>query len=202
MPIHHAVLGLLARGESYGYELKAQFEDAIGPQWGEMSIGHVYQVLDRLEREGLVTSRRVLQETRPNRIVYRITRQGRRELRIWLKAPHVREAGYRDDFFLKLFVASKLGERELREVIGVQRQAYVGELAALSDLRLGHRDDPLVGLLIQAAILHTEANLRVVDLAAEQAESLSAPPAQASAQGAERMITEGDADAETPEAFG
>lgn len=172
MPIHHAVLGLLARGESYGYELKAQFEEAIGPQWGELSIGHIYQVLDRLERDRLVTSRRVPQESRPNRVVYRITKEGRKELRTWLREPYVREAGYRDDFFLKLFVASLTGEKALREVIEVQRRAYAGELAALAELRRNHDRDPLVHLLIRAAMLHTEANLRVVEIASEMADSL------------------------------
>jgi DNA-binding PadR family transcriptional regulator len=35
LAIHHAALGLLAGGPSYGYELKANFERAIGPQRGE-----------------------------------------------------------------------------------------------------------------------------------------------------------------------
>jgi hypothetical protein len=32
---------------SWYYELKQSFQEAIGPQWGELSIGHLYQVLDR-----------------------------------------------------------------------------------------------------------------------------------------------------------
>src|SRR6266508_2428323 len=71
MPIHHAVLGLLAEGPSYGYELKGSFEEAIGPQWGELNIGHLYQVLDRLMRDGFVTKRVVAQTDRPDRMVYR-----------------------------------------------------------------------------------------------------------------------------------
>ena len=59
MPINHAVLALLRDGPSHGYELKAAFEAAIGPQWGALNIGHLYQVLDRLSRDGLVTSTRV-----------------------------------------------------------------------------------------------------------------------------------------------
>ena len=59
MPIQHAVLALLAEGESYGYELKGDFEASIGPQWGGLNIGHLYQVLDRLVRDGLVTKREV-----------------------------------------------------------------------------------------------------------------------------------------------
>jgi DNA-binding PadR family transcriptional regulator len=172
VPIHHAVLGLLAEGPSYGYELKGRFEDAVGPQWGELNIGHLYQVLERLVRDGLVTRRDVPQRNRPDRVVYRLTRPGRGELDRWLSEP-MRSGGYRDDFFLKLFVASRLGEPRLREVIRTQRDAYLQELAALAELRATHRQDPLVGLLIEAATLHTRARLQLADLAEEQAARLS-----------------------------
>lgn len=165
MPIQHAVLSLLADGPSYGYELKASFEDAIGPQWGELNIGHLYQVLDRLVRDGLVSKRIVPQADRPDKSVYRITKAGRGELADWLGEPFVRQSGYRDDFFLKLLAASRLGDEQLRKVCAVQRGAYLSELASLGKLRGAHKDHALVSLLIEAAVLHTEANLRIVDLA-------------------------------------
>jgi DNA-binding PadR family transcriptional regulator len=164
MPIHHAVLALLADGPSYGYELKGRFEESVGPQWDDLNIGHLYQVLDRLERDRLVTKRVVAQTERPDRVVYRLTRAGKAEVERWLETPFVRHA-YRDDLFLKLFAASRLGRETFETVLEVQRQAYVGELAALRELRERHRDDELVLLLIEAAILHTQADLRVVELA-------------------------------------
>ena len=163
MPIQHAVLALLAHGESHGYEIKTSFEDAVGPQWGELNIGHVYQVLDRCVRDGLVTRRHVSQATRPDKTVYRLTAEGERELERWLEAPFVRQSGYRDDFFLKLLAASRLGAAELARVLAVQREAYLGELSSLAELKARYRDKPLVGLLIDAAVRHTEANLRIVE---------------------------------------
>jgi len=59
MAIQHAVLALLADRPSYGYELKTAFESSVGPQWGTINIGHLYQILDRLSRDGLVTSERL-----------------------------------------------------------------------------------------------------------------------------------------------
>src|SRR5919202_807812 len=109
MPIQHAVLALLAEGPGHGYELKAQFEESVGPQWGDLNIGHLYQVLDRLVRDGLVTRQSVRQEDRPDKVVYQLTEQGRGELERWLSSPLVRQGGYRDDFFLKLLAASRLG---------------------------------------------------------------------------------------------
>jgi DNA-binding PadR family transcriptional regulator len=171
MPIQHAVLALLTEGPSYGYELRSSFEEAIGPQWGELNIGHVYQVLDRLVRDGLVTKRRVDQETRPDKNVYRITKAGQRELEQWLSEPHV-PRGYRDEFFLKLFAAARVGSQELSRVIADQRTAYQQELAGLTRLQDDYSGDPLVRLLIAAAIVHTQANVEVTGMAEREARQL------------------------------
>jgi DNA-binding PadR family transcriptional regulator len=179
MPLQHAVLALLAERPSYGYELKANFEHTIGPQWGSLNIGHLYQILDRLVRDGLVSGSRVAQEDRPDKIVYRLTTAGRGELDGWLAEPVVRQSGYRDDFFLKLVAAARLGPQRLGQVIAAQREAYLAELHALGVLEHAHRDDPLVSLLIRAAILHTEANAAVVELADERAGQLAPRRAEA-----------------------
>jgi DNA-binding PadR family transcriptional regulator len=121
-------------------------------------------VLDRLERDRLVTKRIVPQTDRPNRVVYRLTRNGRAELDGWLATPFVRPA-YRNDLFLKLLAASRLGPAELEALIVRQREAFMGELAALRKLRRKHGEEPLVSLLIDAAILHTKADLRLLELA-------------------------------------
>ncbi len=181
MAIHHAVLGLLADGPSYGYELKANFERAIGPQWGELNIGHLYQVLERLERDGLVTRKDIPQERRPDKRMYRLTKDGRAELNRWLDEPSSRLGGYRDDVFLKLFVASRLGEQPLRAVLTAQRADYLAELASLGDLRSRHRSDPLVTLLLEAATFDIEAKLRVVERAESGIEALVAQAADETA---------------------
>jgi DNA-binding PadR family transcriptional regulator len=191
MPIQHAVLAMLARGESHGYELRAQFEEAIGPQWGELSISHLYQVLNRLVRDRQVTQRRVRQRDRPDRLVYALTARGRAELQEWLAQPFVRQSGYRDEFFLKLFAASRLGKKELGRVLAVQRKAYAEELRALTELRGQHREDPLVRLLIEAAVYHTEANLRVLDRAADELPELARAGAMRAADGRARQQAAG-----------
>ncbi|MGI8461206.1 MAG: helix-turn-helix transcriptional regulator [Solirubrobacterales bacterium] len=127
---------------------------------GELNIGHLYQVLDRLERDRLVTKRVVPQEDRPDRVVYRLTKGGREEPNRWLETPFVRPA-YRDDLFLKLLASSRLGRPRIEALVRLQREAYLGELKALAELRRRHRDEPLVALLIEAAVLHTKADLRL-----------------------------------------
>ena len=110
MPLHHAVLALLAAKPAHGYELKGSFEQAVGDQWGGLNIGHLYQILDRLARDGLIDSERQPQPVKPDRLVHRITPAGRAELDRWLSEPSVRTRGYRDDFFLKVMAAAQAGD--------------------------------------------------------------------------------------------
>lgn len=173
MPIHHAVLAMLVTGPSHGYELKARFEEAIGPQWGRMNIGHVYQVVDRLVRDGLVGGTRVEQDARPDKVRYELTAAGRAELDSWIETPWVRQSGYRDELFLKLFAATRLGREALRTVVTDQRQVYLAELAALGELRRANQDDALVTLLVDAALLHTQADLSVVERAEDRLAELA-----------------------------
>ncbi|WP_433387729.1 helix-turn-helix transcriptional regulator [Micromonospora sp. KLBMP9576] len=163
MAIQHAVLALLASGPSYGYELKGAFEEAVGPQWGPLNIGHLYQILDRLSRDGLVVAERQPQPVKPDRVVYEITPEGRAELDRWLGEPSPRSGGFRDDFFLKVTAAARSGEpATVRTVLGNQRGHLMRELHNLDGLRR-RADDPVVGLLLSAASRHVEADLAFVD---------------------------------------
>ncbi|SCF15686.1 PadR family transcriptional regulator [Micromonospora mirobrigensis] len=163
MAIQHAVLALLARGPSYGYELKGAFEAAVGPQWGPLNIGHLYQILERLSRDGLVVAERHPQAVKPDRVVYEITTDGRAELDRWLTEPSPRSGGFRDDFFLKVTAAARSGEpATVRTVLGNQRGHLMRELRNLDGLRR-RSDDPVVRLLLSAATRHVEADLAFVD---------------------------------------
>ncbi|WNM42675.1 PadR family transcriptional regulator [Micromonospora halotolerans] len=163
MAIQHAVLALLARGPSYGYELKGAFEGAVGPQWGPLNIGHLYQILDRLSRDGLVVAERHAQPVKPDRVVYEITSAGRAELDRWLAEPSPRSGGFRDDFFLKVTAAARSGEATtVRTVLTNQRGHLMRELRNLDGLRR-RSEDPVVRLLLSAAARHVEADLAFVD---------------------------------------
>lgn len=178
MPIQHAVLALLADGPSYGYDLKARFESEIGPQWGSLNIGHVYQVLDRTLRDGYVTVSAVAQDNRPDRRVYALTDAGRTELDRWLAQPADRSSGFRDELFLKLFAAARRGPEDIRALIQGQRRHQLAQLKALGELRGAHASRPLVALLIDAARLHADAQLRLLDLADTHAVQLSTAAAK------------------------
>ena len=163
MPLHHAVLALLASKPAHGYELKSSFEQAVGEQWGGLNIGHLYQILDRLSRDGLIESQRLPQPIKPDRVVHRLTPAGHTELERWLGEPSPRQRGYRGDFFLKLMAAAQAGDRStLDRVLSQQRAHLLRELHALADAR-AQAPSSVVALLITAAQLHIRADLGLVD---------------------------------------
>jgi DNA-binding PadR family transcriptional regulator len=171
MPLHHALLSLLDRGESYGYELKTAFETTVGPQWGPLNIGHVYQLLRRLERDGLVAVVRAEPHgRRPDRVIYAITDDGHKELRAWIQQPTA-PGGYRDDLHLKLTAAARDGEATIRGVIARERTALLGELHALRTLP--QATSPAAALLVDSAALQTEARLKLLDAAEASAHALA-----------------------------
>jgi DNA-binding PadR family transcriptional regulator len=171
MPLHHAVLALLADKPAHGYELKNSFEQAVGDQWGGLNIGHLYQILDRLSRDGLIESERQPQPVKPDRVVHRLTPAGRAELDRWLNEPSTRLRGYRDDFFLKLMAAVQASDQPTIDGVLRRQRAYLlRELHSLTEAR-GHAPSAVVDLLITAAELHIRADLGVVDAAEKSLEA-------------------------------
>ena len=73
------VLGLLARGESYGYEIIQMLKGQSGGrlEWAE---GMLYPLLRRLEKDGNLKSRWVTQEGERRRRYYSLTNQGKKAL--------------------------------------------------------------------------------------------------------------------------
>ena len=69
------VLALLARADSYSYEIASRLSDAIG-----MGEGTIYPLMRRLQSEGLVETYLVESATGPSRKYYRLTDQGRTAL--------------------------------------------------------------------------------------------------------------------------
>ena len=183
MPLRHAVLALLAAKPTHGYQLRSSFEQAVGEQWGGLNIGHLYQILDRLARDGLIETERQPQPVKPDRLVRRLTPAGRAELDRWLSEPSVRPRGYRDDFFLKIVAAAESGNPALLAgVLSRQRLHLLRELRSLTEAAAMTSTSPVVALLITAAELHVRADLQIVDAAETglQPGHPTAQPAEAS----------------------
>ena len=84
MSLNHILLGLL-REPAAGYDLKAVFDERISHFWSA-EFGQIYPTLNRLEERGLLQSRVEPSDRGPNRRVYGLTEEGRRELLRWLSS--------------------------------------------------------------------------------------------------------------------
>src|ERR1700691_5159472 len=193
MPLHHAVLALLSDKPAHGYELKNSFEQAVGDQWGGLNIGHLYQILDRLSRDGLIESERQPQQVKPDRVIHRLTLAGRAELDRWLAEPAIPARGYRDDFFLKIMAAvppaPPPAPAALPAVLSRQRAPLLRQLHALAAARATTSTTAVESLLITAAELHIRADLGVVDAAEKTLTTDPAAPAASASERSSRGIT-------------
>ena len=70
------VLALLARRDSYAYEIASRLSDAIG-----MGEGTIYPLMRRMQTDGLVETYLVESSSGPSRKYYRLTAAGRRPRR-------------------------------------------------------------------------------------------------------------------------
>ena len=73
------VLSILAKGESYGYDIIRQVRQLSGGDL-EWTDGMLYPVLHRLEKDGLIKALWKKSETGRDRKYYRILSKGRKEI--------------------------------------------------------------------------------------------------------------------------
>jgi len=151
--------------------MKVQIEGALGPEYGGLNKGYIYEVIHKMERDGLITSWVEPQVgMRPDRSVHAITESGRDQLTGWLGEPVRRSAGFRDEFVQKVLAASLRGEAAVRQVCRVQRRALLSEAKTLQTLRRERDSDPGAAFTIEVAILRTNAELECVEAAESRAD--------------------------------
>ncbi|MFC5750557.1 PadR family transcriptional regulator [Actinomadura rugatobispora] len=86
MALRHAVLAALLDGEYSGYQLAKIFDVAVSNFWHAVPQ-QLYTELSRLESEGLISGRQVIQHDRPNKRVYTVTPAGIEELERFATVP-------------------------------------------------------------------------------------------------------------------
>jgi DNA-binding PadR family transcriptional regulator len=117
MGLRHAVLAALLEAEATGYELSKRFNVSVANYWSATSQ-QLYRELERLEADGLVRGRLVEQERRPNKRVFALTQEGRRELHDFIAQP-TRPTAIRDDLLVKVQAAD---DRDLAAVLAAVQE--------------------------------------------------------------------------------
>lgn len=99
----HAILQLLTRRASSGYDLKKRFFASIGHGWHAYDT-QIYRELKSLEEGGYVVGRFAPGRSGPQRRLYTITEAGRKSLEQWLVS-ELDVVRTKDEFGLRVWTA-------------------------------------------------------------------------------------------------
>jgi DNA-binding PadR family transcriptional regulator len=155
-----ALLGLLDREPSHGYDLKRDYDAYFG-RGKQLPFGQVYATLARLARDGKATAGGAEPGAGPDRKRYTITETGRREVETWLAEPIPAEPHLQTDLFVKVVLSLMLG-RPAEEYLDAQRAAHLQRMRDLTELK--QRGQLVDALLADHGLFHLEADLRWIDL--------------------------------------
>jgi DNA-binding PadR family transcriptional regulator len=169
MSVPFALLGLLEREPSHGYDLKRDYDNYFG-RGKPLPFGQVYATLGRLARDGLVVAAEAEPGAGPDRKRYVITGPGVTEVEAWLTEPVEAEPHLQTVLFVKVVLALMLG-RSAERYLDTQRRAHLQRMRELTELK---RTGSLVdALLADHSLFHLEADLRWIDITAARLSSLA-----------------------------
>ncbi len=113
-PQAYVILGLLMEGDQHGYDLH---RSEIFRIWS-LPMSQLYNLLKRLEKEGLIRSSITHQTTRPGKRIFSLTDRGKSAFLGWVQHPSEKIRNIRTEFLAKLYMNDRLGlglERDLIE---------------------------------------------------------------------------------------
>jgi DNA-binding PadR family transcriptional regulator len=169
MSIPMALLGLLDREPSHGYDLKRDY-DAYFSRGRPLPFGQVYATLGRLARDGKAIVGEAEPGAGPERKRYTITEAGRTDVETWLAEPIPAEPYLQTDLFVKVVLSLMLG-RPAEHYLDAQRASHLRRMREFTELKQNGR---LVdGLLADHGLFHLEADLKWMDLTAARLAALA-----------------------------
>src|ERR1700722_6477093 len=133
MSASYALLGILGKQPSYGYDLKKDYDFLYGKE-KPVAFGQVYATLSRLLRDRKITTETKEQVAGPERKLYAITAMGRKDLETWLATPEKLHPSTQTVLFIKV-VTSILLDKEPNVYLDAQRSAHLKRMRELTTLR-------------------------------------------------------------------
>lgn len=164
-----AILGLLDREPSHGYDLKRDYDAYFG-RGRPLPYGQVYATLARLARDGKAMVGEAEPGAGPERKRYTITHEGKSAVEAWLAEPIPAEPHLQTDLFVKVVLSLMLG-RPAEEYLDVQRATHLARMRELTELK--HKGGVVDALLADHGLFHLEADLRWIDLTAARLAALA-----------------------------
>ena len=169
MTVPMALLGLLEREPSHGYDLKRDY-DAFFGRGKPLPFGQVYATLARLARDGKVEVGEPEPGAGPERKRYVITGQGVTEIEAWLADPVAPEPHLQTVLFAKVVLALMTG-RSAETYLDAQRAAHLNRMRELTALK--RSGEVVDALLADHGLFHLEADLRWIELTEARLDALA-----------------------------
>ncbi|WP_433518999.1 PadR family transcriptional regulator [Nonomuraea sp. CA-143628] len=170
MSVPLALLGLLEREPSHGYDLKRDYDTFFG-RGKPLPFGQVYSTLGRLARDGKITAGPSEPGDGPDRKRYAITPVGTGEVEEWLAEPVAAEPYLQTVLFTKVVLALMLG-RDAAGYLDAQRATHLRRMRELTEVkRAGNLVD---ALLADHGLFRLEADLRWIDVTQARLDALTA----------------------------
>ncbi|HWD09566.1 MAG TPA: PadR family transcriptional regulator [Actinomycetota bacterium] len=170
MSVPLALLGLLEREPSHGYDLKREYDTYFG-QGKPLPFGQVYSTLARLARDGKIVAGESEPGSGPDRKRYSITEEGRREVAAWLAEPIKPEPHLQTVLFIKV-VLSLMLDQDAQGYLDTQRAAHLARMRELTELK--RKGGVVEALLADHGLYHLEADLRWIETTSARLASLTA----------------------------
>ncbi|MEV0378981.1 PadR family transcriptional regulator [Nonomuraea sp. NPDC050643] len=139
MALRHAVLAALLNGEYSGYQLTKIFDIGVSNFW-YAAPQQLYAELTKLETDGLVTGREVVQRNRPNKRVFKVTETGLAELAAFAAAP-AKPLLIRDDLAVKVHAVDLLDPAPVIEQLHERAREAAAKLDIFEQILLRLRGD-------------------------------------------------------------
>lgn len=167
MTVRHGLLALLAERPMGVYELRKEFDSRTGGTW-PLNIGQVYTTMQRLVRDGLaemLPPDYEVSDVEP----YRLTEAGYEAAENWWTRPVDRSTPERDEFVIKLALATTSPGVDVAAVVQVQRVESMRALRDYTRLKSNGpaspstRDELAWSLVIDNLIFSVEAEVRWLD---------------------------------------
>lgn len=132
LTIEYILLGLLYQHPRHGYELHKEIKDSRGLShiW-RIKPSKLYSLLDRLEKQGLLSSRSIPADKTPARKEFQLTHEGERVFLQWMQTPVASGRHMRLVFHARLFFALQMGEEQALNLIAVQREECRGWIESM-----------------------------------------------------------------------
>lgn len=158
MSLKYALLGLLAEGPKYGYQIKQNFEGALGNVWS-VSYGQLYPTLHRLSELEWVTKQSSPGKKAAEKNVYSITPKGKKKLDEWLLTPLRCSYKVKDEFTLKFLFFHRLPKMQVLEYLREQQRKTLERKESFQRTlqSLGDGLDFYLKAIIRRGVIHLEA---------------------------------------------